>query len=226
MRAGAPPGLMLAGGLIGMPDQGDFPEEQAVAHAAPRRRIEFHAGRHYARCAMRALGIRIEALPVLPDRSPAWPAGIVGSISHTHHVCIAAVARAAEIPFVGIDVETDTPIADDAIDLIVQRRELARFAECHGLALAAAAKRIFSIKEAVYKSYRPATGVFLDFLDVEVVPTDAAGAFEARIVNAAKPALLGQRRIFGRHGATGGFVHAVVAPAFGDAGEGEPDQPP
>src|SRR5688500_10573337 len=61
-----------------------FPEEEkAVAGALERRRREFALGRMHARRALGSLGYPDVCIGVRHDRAPLWPAGIVGSITHT-----------------------------------------------------------------------------------------------------------------------------------------------
>src|SRR5437763_335927 len=72
-----------------------YPEERAcIARAVPKRRAEFATGRVCARQALERLGVAVGPLLPHPDRSPAWPPGIVGSISHTDGYCAVAVAEA------------------------------------------------------------------------------------------------------------------------------------
>ena len=66
-------------------NEGLLPEERgAVAKAVPKRVAQFTAGRVCARRALAQLG-NTEPVPILmgEDRAPQWPAGYVGSISHT-----------------------------------------------------------------------------------------------------------------------------------------------
>jgi 4'-phosphopantetheinyl transferase EntD len=79
------------------------PEERLLvpADAASKRIAEFGLGRKCGREALRLLG----AWPggasppsiLRRDRMPVWPAGIVGSIAHSHGAAIATVAYASEM---------------------------------------------------------------------------------------------------------------------------------
>ena len=90
---------------------GLFPEEaRAVVNAVETRRQQFTAGRILARRAWQELGIAPQPLVNDEQRVPRWPAGIVGSITHTHGWCAVAVARATEIEFLGTDVEAAQPL--------------------------------------------------------------------------------------------------------------------
>ena len=75
---------------------GLFPEEEAlVAGAVTKRREEFAAGRNAARAALAGLGPPPCPLLRAGRRAPAWPQGIVGSITHCSGFCCAVVAPAA-----------------------------------------------------------------------------------------------------------------------------------
>ena len=103
-----PPYVAVAEGVIADGQADLWPEEAAyVANAVEKRRREFACGRHFARRCFRALGRPDGPLPANPDRSPRWPDGLVGSITHTDTYCAAAVARADDIAGIGIDVEDD-----------------------------------------------------------------------------------------------------------------------
>ena len=73
------------------------------------RLLEFRTGRAYAKRALSMLGVNDVELPMRGDRSPAWPPGIVGSITHTRsglrQYFAAAAARDDEIRAIGIDAE-------------------------------------------------------------------------------------------------------------------------
>ncbi|MGY3133877.1 hypothetical protein ACVWZM_004559 [Bradyrhizobium sp. USDA 4501] len=79
-----------------------FPgEENAVAGAVEKRRREFAAGRYCARCALSQLGFPTVAIPSAPDRSPVWPAGALGSVSHDSSLCFAVAARRTAFRSIG-----------------------------------------------------------------------------------------------------------------------------
>jgi hypothetical protein len=73
-------------------------ELRLMASAVPRRRAEFAAGRACARAALRRLGINGWPLLVGSKREPLWPAGVVGSITHTDGLVAAAVSRRPHLP--------------------------------------------------------------------------------------------------------------------------------
>jgi 4'-phosphopantetheinyl transferase EntD len=80
------------------------------------RRAQFIAGRACARTALVRTGHT--ACSVLADSEgvPQWPVGIVGSISHKHLLSIAAIAPAANLRAIGIDLERDESSATRSRD--------------------------------------------------------------------------------------------------------------
>jgi len=169
--------------------------ELEAAHVGPRwaekRLWEFRAGRHCARRALARLGADHEVLrkgvPSGEQGVPRWPAGFVGSITHTGrgptHFAASAVTRAARS--LGLDAELDLPLRHELWQRVLTPDERRRAqASC-----APAEQRgryallVFSAKEAFFKAVFPLSGVFLGFHDV-VVDFDASpgatGLFHAR----------------------------------------------
>jgi 4'-phosphopantetheinyl transferase EntD len=170
-----------AAGVEAEPDDWDaalWPEEQPmVARAIERRRREVAAGRACARRALGRLGIAPVALPADSDRVPRWPAGVVGSITHTHGLCAAAVAWQRDLRGLGIDAERAIDTArGDVMRLVTTPSEAAWLAGLAGAEAALAAALVFSIKEALYKCQFPLTRQLLDFTDVELALADGVAA--------------------------------------------------
>lgn len=151
-----------------------FPEElPMVARSIDRRRREVAAGRACARRALELLGSRAVALPADGDRVPRWPDGVVGSITHTHAFCAAAVAWQRDLRSLGIDAERAIrPPRDDVMRLIATPAEAAWLATLDEPARGLASAMVFSAKEAVYKCQFPLTREMLDFQDVELADDD------------------------------------------------------
>lgn len=194
IRRGLPAGVAFSGGLISDAIEELYPiEAEAIARAVPKRRAEFAAGRTYARRALAKLGVAPVAIPVGPQRTPTWPAGVVGSISHCDSYCAAIAASADIYAGVGLDVELDDVLEESVATSICSAKELSR-SEWHGARLS---KLIFCVKEAFYKAYFPLTRTFLEFNDVEAfVHSDET--FEARLVRDVLPAAAGNRVFAGK----------------------------
>ncbi len=148
-----------------------FDRERAfIRHAVASRRQEFLAGRTMARSAMARLGLPPAEIAPGPDRSPIWPTGATGSITHTNTWCAAAVARTSDVLAVGIDIENAASIPADVVSVAVSKHEMARLENCALLPRELLPTLVFSAKEAAYKAQYTLTGTFLEFdaLDIEL----------------------------------------------------------
>lgn len=165
-------------------DAGDLaPVEQLVVrHAVAQRRQEFAAGRWAARDAMRRLGLPAQAVPANADRSPRWPTGVVGSISHCRSTCVAVLARSSECVSVGVDVEPDHELPQELWPTICTPVEMQQLAGMPEPMQARWVTRVFSAKEAYYKWVYPRIRTLLDFHDVtvELASTLDDGGFVAK----------------------------------------------
>lgn len=140
----------------------------AMQRANTARRNEFTAGRAAARSAMRDLGHLPVAIAMLEDRSPDWPKGLVGSLSHCGRDCIAVVAHRAKVRSLGVDIELDTPLAADLVGEICSRRERNWINKQPAERQGNLAKLFFSAKECAYKCQYPLTRELIDFSAFEV----------------------------------------------------------
>jgi 4'-phosphopantetheinyl transferase EntD len=107
------------------------------------------------------------------DRTPVWPEGVVGSITHSGDFAAAAVAWAADVAGLGIDSEQiiDQAAARD-IAAICMVDEATLFSAAHGRSFCEFCTLIFSAKEAVFKCLFPLTRNFLEFSDVRITSLD------------------------------------------------------
>jgi len=106
------------------------------------------------------------------DGSVAWPAGSVGSISHTNDWAVAAVCKPDQPhASVGIDVERIDRVDKDVLRLIATEQE--RVALEHTIDRRWGRVALFSIKESLYKCLRPIYGEFIKFKDVQVFDLSA-----------------------------------------------------
>ncbi len=151
-------------------------EKDAVEGAAQTRVEQFTAGRVCSRIALGRLGVAAST-PIErgEDCAPIWPAGFIGSISHTDTWCAAAVARLGDIRSLGIDLEPATPLKEALWRRVCTKEERERLRETPDPGLMG--KILFSAKEAVYKCQYPLTTQFLGFHAVIVDVGD--GEFRA-----------------------------------------------
>jgi 4'-phosphopantetheinyl transferase EntD len=143
-------------------------EMKSVERAVEKRRREFVAGRHFARCALRQLGCADVAIPVGEKRQPVWPAGITGSISHTRGFCGVAVARLSAVRGLGFDVERISDVRPGISAQIVSDKEMADLRHAIGGGSERALALAFSGKEAFFKFQYPLSGQWVDLLDVHL----------------------------------------------------------
>jgi 4'-phosphopantetheinyl transferase EntD len=180
-----------------------YPEEAAfVAGALERRKREFACGRACARRAFTDLGLPAPIIPSGAQREPLWPAGVVGSLTHTRGLCAAAVATSARYRALGLDVERERAFGAALIARVADESELAR-ADALEMERGELALVLFSAKEAVYKCQFPASSAYLGFHDVRVeLERDV---FRASLLVAAGPYAAGH--VFrGRWLRSGNFV--------------------
>ena len=190
-----------------------LPEERALIRGAtPKRRREFAAGRRCAREALAQLGH--SGVPLLrnADRSPQWPAGIVGSISHSGALCVAAIAQRAFFAGLGVDVEAGAALAQRVWRRICTPAELD---ELERVAPASERGRIvrlvFSAKEATYKALHPIVGTAFGFQDVEIRIDWERHRFVPRLADAIATRLPTGHVLDGRFTRQEGFVFAATS---------------
>jgi 4'-phosphopantetheinyl transferase EntD len=173
-----------------------WPEEEILlGNAVPSRRHEFAAGRAAARAALAGLELPAAAIPANPDRTPLWPAGYTGSITHCEGFCGAVAARRRDIESIGFDAEPATALPDGTGRIIYSPEEAAHFSTLPMVAGLDWPKLAFSAKEAFYKCFYPVAHTPLYFRDVRLhftvtggrrgefkVASDAAAAFLSRAV--------------------------------------------
>lgn len=181
-------------------------ERAGIARAVEKRRREFAAGRILARRALVALGHPPSAIVNGEDRAPQWPAGIVGSITHTKGYCAVAMARSSEVRSVAIDAERDDALSDGALEMICGEAERAWLATQPVVDRGWLSKLVFSAKECVYKLQHPLTKLFLDFDAVTVRVDLGRETWSAEFLVPAQPAFAVGDRIEGRWRHADGLV--------------------
>jgi 4'-phosphopantetheinyl transferase EntD len=179
-------------------------EAKAVAQAVPARRLEFATARACARRALALLGQPSVAIGVGSRGEPCWPAGVVGSITHTTGYRACAVALGTDVASIGIDAETHRPLPPGVLNAVSSETERAR--------LTAAGNRfrldtvLFSAKEAVFKACYPLTGQDVGFEDAEI-EIDRDGSFRAMLRDRRGDRLRGRWSVIG-----GRVLTALVIP--------------
>ena len=167
-----------------------YPEEECVvAGAVEKRQRDFALGRTCAHTALARMERDAGPIARADDGAPVWPAGIVGSITHTQGYA-AAVAAAAGFAGLGVDAERIGGVTQDLWPRLFdkdERDDLARQPDPSRLATI-----LFSAKEACHKAGRERV---LRFHDLRV--TLGENTFTAQ---------RGTETFEGRYGAQGDLV--------------------
>lgn len=144
----------------------DERERALIERSSPQRQLEFAAGRQCAREALTARGSASGPILSGPAREPLWPAGVVGSISHTSGVALAVVASADDASGLGVDVEhIREEWSQDELQLVLRASE-AEFAErLTDSQRAFVLTALFASKESLFKCLYPTVRTYFDFLD-------------------------------------------------------------
>lgn len=178
-----PAGVAVVEAFEDLPGEPVFPgEEDLIANAVDSRRSEFVTARRCAREALVQLGHPPSAIRLGGKREPQWPAGVVGSITHTAGFRAAAVAPRSLLASIGIDTEQNSPLPNGVEDLVTVASErdllttLTRaFPMTHWERL------LFSAKEAIYKAWYPLTRRWLGFENARLT-IDPVGTFVAALL--------------------------------------------
>lgn len=143
-------------------------EREHVQHAVLKRQIEFATVRRLARGNLAAMGIPLQALVPRPDRSPVWPADVVGSITHGAGLGAVICAASASWRSLGVDIEARREFTPGMQAMVLGPQERQDLSELGPEAQERRCVQVFCLKEAFYKFQAPLTGIFLDFLDVRL----------------------------------------------------------
>lgn len=201
-----PPGVVVVRATPDMAAVPLYPEEvECTAGMSASRLREFTLGRACARVALARLGC--EGPVLREERTPRWPEGVVGSLTHCDGFCAVAVARSSRIRSIGIDAEFDTALSERAADRICNVEERDHLGTLPPLCSGDWPKLVFSAKEAFYKAYFPVARSFLGFKDVALRFDAEARSFQARLLRDDKP---GPRLATGRYALMAPHVFTAV----------------
>lgn len=158
--------------LQGMVPSGCFFSVGAIVESADKtpltglhslsRQNEFAAGRHCARVALEVSGFSgWAALKADSDGVPVWPAGWIGSISHSRDIAAAVTARIRQYRYIGLDLEKTNRLRSAAMARVIHEEE-AGFAQNDPFRTSI----LFSLKEAFYKAQFPRYRTTANFQDL------------------------------------------------------------
>jgi 4'-phosphopantetheinyl transferase EntD len=160
-----------------------FPgEENLIARAVDKRRLEFVTARRCAREALAMLGHPLAPILRGSAREPLWPNGVVGSITHTENYRAAVVASQEVVASIGIDAEPDARLPNGILEAITTAGEPMMLVQLtHAFPAMQWGRILFSAKESVYKAWYPVTGRWLGFEDARLT-LDPSGTFVAKLL--------------------------------------------
>lgn len=150
----------------------DYPP--SVMQSVFKRQAEFFFGRLTARMAMQAIGRKAVDIAIGSAGEPAWPPGLIGSISHSSQIAAAVVLERGNWRGVGIDLEavvTDevrpavlaSAVSEDEASVLISA----------GLPCDTAITIVFSAKESLFKGAFGEVGRFFDFAAARLRSADA-----------------------------------------------------
>lgn len=183
-----------------------YPLPDQLHKAVLKRQVEFLAGRSCARQALAVLtGCTQVLIPQQSDRSPGWPAGVVGAITHTVGYAAALVAPGTMYDGVGIDCERF--LSPDQLPLqrhICTPNELDNLYALHQTwSPADLLTLVFSAKESLYKCLYPQVQTYFGFEAARVIAFDVMQrTFSIRLehdVHHSLPAHAQWAGVFARH---------------------------
>ncbi|MDN2662332.1 4'-phosphopantetheinyl transferase superfamily protein [Psychromonas sp. 14N.309.X.WAT.B.A12] len=147
----------------------EIPLPCSLDNAVAKRKSEFLAGRYLAKIAMKHLGVEGLNIPIDEHKAPAWPAGLLGSISHSKNTALCVITKSQNHNFIGIDIEhwLSTSDANSLVNNIVVDQSEYQIMLPH-ISFEQAITLIFSAKESLYKAIFKAFSHYVDF-DVAMV---------------------------------------------------------
>jgi 4'-phosphopantetheinyl transferase EntD len=187
-----PPDVVVVAGSPEATSEELFPEEAVqVARAVPKRKMEYAAARGLARRALATLGFPPSPIVNDADRVPAFPAGVVGGITHTRGLCVVVAAPSSAYLGLGVDAEGATALDEKLFETILRPDELERMVRLDDRARGRFAKLAFCIKECAYKAQYPISRTYFGFSGMSVEAD--AGRFVATLQIDAGPFSKGHR---------------------------------
>ena len=158
----------------------------ALQRSVAKRQAEYLAGRVCARAALQRLDGRNYVPGTHEDRSPIWPAGILGSITHGKGWAAAVVAAQGSCQGLGLDQESllDDERAERLMGEILTPSELERLDRRQ---LGLTVTLTFSLKESLFKTLYPLTRQRFYFEHAEVLEWSADGLARLRLLTDLSP---------------------------------------
>jgi enterobactin synthetase component D len=143
--------------------------DEAVHSYHANRKEEFLRGRLCAYHAYKEqTGLELLRLPSQNDRSPLWPNGVVGSITHSTVLVGVAIAKSEKLKSVGIDFEEIGRTKLELASHLLTDKDISLYENKLNMLPQEVLTLIFSAKEALYKTLYPEVKKFFGFHDAAV----------------------------------------------------------
>jgi 4'-phosphopantetheinyl transferase EntD len=146
--------------------------ETFIQNAVVKRKSEFIAGRYCAHQSLAPWEVPDGIIGIGEGRSPVWPAGIVGSISHCHAYALAVTARSDNLFAIGLDVEdvVSEETRNNIQKAVVNQNEM--FLLTGSSRPDIVFTLIFSMKESFFKAAYPHVKFYFDFPAISLTHID------------------------------------------------------
>jgi len=154
-------------------------EKRCVDAAVDKRRAEFSTGRILAARALHLLDVPAQAILKGANNEPVWPAGTVGSITHSSQMCVVALAYDHVCDGIGLDVENCDAEVSNVAHLILRKDELTKEVRQGGAKYDDSVRLAFSAKESVFKAVFAQMKRFIEFEEVSLKFDAARQTFSA-----------------------------------------------
>lgn len=143
-----------------------------IQNAVVKRKSEFIAGRYCAHRSLAPWKIPDGIIGIGEGRSPVWPTGVVGSISHCHAYAIAVTARADDLFAIGLDVEdiVAEETRNNIQNAVINQNEMVLLTQSPQLDIVFTL--IFSLKESFFKAAYPHVKFYFDFPAISLTHID------------------------------------------------------
>ncbi|EKT4524954.1 4'-phosphopantetheinyl transferase superfamily protein [Pseudomonas putida] len=186
-------------------------EQSASLHrSVAKRQAEYLAGRVCARAALQQLDGRDYVPGTHEDRSPIWPTGIHGSITHGKGWAAAVVAADGDTQGLGLDQETllDEARAERLAGEILTPAELQRLDRSQ---LGLTVTLTFSLKESLFKALYPLTRQRFYFEHAELLEWSADGQARLRLLTDLSPQWRSGQELEGQFNVRDGALLSLIS---------------
>lgn len=145
----------------------NFPS--TLSKAVDSRKAEYLIGRYLAKTILKDFGLSFADIGIGRNRSPVWPSGISGSISHTSDMVMCAISNSESTRYIGIDIELPLcrSTAYSVSQQVLRKDEIPIALNC-GLTFEFVVSLAFSAKETLFKAIHKDVGHYFGFEAVRI----------------------------------------------------------